>query len=121
VPVVNELAVNTNPEDAVMLDVLFELIFAPEPTYNDPDAPIPPVTIKAPDVLELAFVLFNTLVMPETCKVDLKIEAPVTPRPPEMLTPLLTPTAEVKLVEPLTFKSDCAIILLSNVFSPAKD
>ena len=121
VPEVNELAVNTNPEDVVALDVLLELILAPLPTYNEPDEPMPPVTIKAPDVLELAFVLFNTLVMPETCKVDLRIVASVTPKPPEMLTLLLTPTAEVKLVAPVTFKSDCAIILLSNVFSPAKD
>ena len=106
VPVVNELALKTNPEDVDVLDILFELKFAPEPTYNEPDAPMPPETTKAPEVLELVFVLFNIVVIPVTCKVDLSIEAPVTPKPPPILTPLLTPTADIKLVAPVTFKSD---------------
>lgn len=119
VPVVNELALKTNPEDVVILDVLLVRIFAPEPTNNPPDTPTPPETTKAPVVVEPALVLFIIVATPLTCKVDLSTEAPVTPNPPEILTPLLTPTAEFKLVAPSTLRFESAIRLSLKVFMPA--
>ena len=63
-PVVKEFPLKTNPELVKTSEVLFVFIFAPEPTNNSPDTPIPPVTTKLPEVDELELVLSVKVVTP---------------------------------------------------------
>ena len=61
------------------------VIFIALPPNMFPLTPTPPVTINAPDVDDVAFVLLVIVCAPSTWRVDLNVVAPVTPSPPWIL------------------------------------